>query len=153
MLAEGIGLNQGRVYHLLAFDRNTLRHHSRRQEDAAPEDADPRDCGNQEVLWVSSDLCPVTAGRLSGESQESGAALLSRRRALGSASQREEGVGVPRVALPTPTQPGRCYAMDSVYDRFVTGPRFKVLTRPIFTQKKGNGRHGSFNQPSRLMPL
>ena len=33
-----------------------------------------------------------------------------------------------RVALPKPTQPGRCYAMDFVHDRLVTGRRFKCLT-------------------------
>ena len=35
---------------------------------------------------------------------------------------------VPRVALPRPTQPGRCYALDFVHDRLVTGRRYKCLT-------------------------
>ena len=35
--------------------------------------------------------------------------------------RRKKGAAVPRVALPKPTQPGRCYAMDLVHDRLVTG--------------------------------
>jgi putative transposase len=42
--------------------------------------------------------------------------------------RRKKGAAVPRVALPKPTQPGRCYAMDLVHDRLVTGRRFKCLT-------------------------
>ena len=34
----------------------------------------------------------------------------------------------PRVALPRPSQPGRCYAIDFVHDRLATGRRFKCLT-------------------------
>lgn len=35
---------------------------------------------------------------------------------------------MPRVALPTPTRPGVCYAMDFVHDRLATGRQFKCLT-------------------------
>jgi len=35
---------------------------------------------------------------------------------------------VPRVALPKPTQPGHCYAIDCVHDRLVSGRQFKCLT-------------------------
>jgi len=37
-------------------------------------------------------------------------------------------VAIPRVALPMPTRPGLCYAMDFVHDRLATGRRFKCLT-------------------------
>ncbi|MBS0178320.1 MAG: transposase family protein [Nitrospira sp.] len=37
-------------------------------------------------------------------------------------------MAVPRVDLPKPTQPGRCYAMDFVHDRLVMGHRFNCLT-------------------------
>ena len=37
-------------------------------------------------------------------------------------------VAAPRVALPRPTRPGLCYAMDFVHDRLVAGRRFKCLT-------------------------
>ena len=42
--------------------------------------------------------------------------------------RRKKLAAVPRVALPRPTQPGRCYALDFVHDRLVTGRRFKCLT-------------------------
>lgn len=42
--------------------------------------------------------------------------------------RRKKAAAVPRVALPRPTQPGRCYALDFVHDRLVTGRRFKCLT-------------------------
>ncbi|MBM4139289.1 MAG: transposase family protein [Nitrospira sp.] len=32
------------------------------------------------------------------------------------------------MALPTPMHPGRCYALDFVHDRLVSGRRFKCLT-------------------------
>ncbi len=41
---------------------------------------------------------------------------------------RKKATAVPRVALPRPSQPGRCYAMDFVHDRFATERRFKCLT-------------------------
>ncbi len=41
---------------------------------------------------------------------------------------RKKATAVPRVALPRPTRPGRCYAIDFVNDRLVTGRRFTCLT-------------------------
>jgi len=42
--------------------------------------------------------------------------------------RRKKASAVPRVALPKPTQPGRCYAIDFVHDRLANGRRFKCLT-------------------------
>jgi putative transposase len=42
--------------------------------------------------------------------------------------RRKKSTAVPRVALPTPTRPGVCYAMDFVHDRLANGRRFKCLT-------------------------
>jgi putative transposase len=42
--------------------------------------------------------------------------------------RRKKAAAVPRVALSRPTQPGRCYALDFVHDRLVTGRRYKCLT-------------------------
>ena len=42
--------------------------------------------------------------------------------------RRKKAKAVPRVALPAPTRPGACYAMDFVHDRLATGRRFKCLT-------------------------
>ena len=41
---------------------------------------------------------------------------------------RKKATAVPRVALPTPTRPGLCYAMDFVHDRLAHGRRFKCFT-------------------------
>jgi putative transposase len=42
--------------------------------------------------------------------------------------RRKKAPAIPRVALPTSTRPGVCYAMDFVHDRLVNGRRFKCLT-------------------------
>ena len=42
--------------------------------------------------------------------------------------RRKKAAAVPRSALPRPTRPGLCYAIDFVHDRLVTGRRFKCLT-------------------------
>ena len=42
--------------------------------------------------------------------------------------RRKKVAAVSRVALPTPMHPGRCYALDFVHDRLVSGRRFKCLT-------------------------
>lgn len=42
--------------------------------------------------------------------------------------RRKKAAAVTRVALPKPTQPVRCYAMDFVHDRLANGRRFKCLT-------------------------
>ena len=130
--AQGVvarfGLSQRRVCRFVALDRNTLRYRSRRQDDAAP-------CGRGcERLPRRKRRygCPriyvrLATGRLARESQEGGAAL-SGRRALVAAPGGKKSAAVPRVALPLPTEPGRCYAMDFVHDRLVNGRRFKCLT-------------------------
>jgi putative transposase len=41
---------------------------------------------------------------------------------------RKKATAIPRVAVPIPTRPGVCYAMDFVHDRLATGRRFKCLT-------------------------
>jgi len=43
---------------------------------------------------------------------------------------------VPRVALPLPSKPGRCYAMDFAYDRLAIGRRFKCLARTELCSKE-----------------
>jgi hypothetical protein len=42
--------------------------------------------------------------------------------------RRKKLAAVPRVALQRPTEPGRCYTLDFVHDRLVTGRRYKCLT-------------------------
>ena len=127
-MAERFGLSQRRVCHLLALDRNTLRYRRRRRGGCGPGDADPRDCGNRRRYG-----CPRIYVRLRREGwsvnhkkverlyyRDEGLSLRRRRR--------KKAVAVPRVALPKPTQPGRCYAMDFVHYRLVRGRRFKCLT-------------------------
>lgn len=41
---------------------------------------------------------------------------------------RKTATAVPRVALPLPSQPEGCYAMDFVPDRLANGRRFKCFT-------------------------
>jgi putative transposase len=50
--------------------------------------------------------------------------------------RRKKAAAVPRVALPKPTQPGRCDALDFVHDRLVTGRRFKWLTMTDLCSKE-----------------
>jgi putative transposase len=49
---------------------------------------------------------------------------------------RKKATAVPRVALPTPTRPGLCYAMDFVHDRLANGRRFKCLTMTDLCSKE-----------------
>jgi putative transposase len=49
---------------------------------------------------------------------------------------RKKATAVPRVALPLPSQPGRCYAMDFVHDRLANGRRFKCLTMTDLCSKE-----------------
>jgi putative transposase len=42
--------------------------------------------------------------------------------------KRKKYASVPRLELPMPDQPGKCYAMDFVHDRLANGRRFKALT-------------------------
>jgi putative transposase len=50
--------------------------------------------------------------------------------------RRKKAAAVPRVALPKPTQPGRCYALDFVHDRLANGRRFKCLTMTDLCSKE-----------------
>lgn len=113
---------------MLVLDRNTLRYRSRRQDDVALRTR-IRDIAESKRRYG----CPRIYVRLRREGwrvnhkkverlyyHEEGLSLRRRRR--------KKAAAVPRVALPMPTQPGRCYAMDFVHDRLVTGRRFKCLT-------------------------
>jgi putative transposase len=84
---------------------------------------------------VSSHLRAAATERLEGESQE-GRADLSEVTALIAAPGVEEGHAVPRVALPLPSEPARCYAIDFVHDRLATGRRFKCFTMTDLCSKK-----------------
>ncbi len=126
-MAERFGLSQRRVCRLVGVDRHTLRYRSRRQEEWALRTR------IREIAEVKRRYgCPRVYVRLRREGwtvnhkkverlyREEGLSLRRRRR--------KKAAAVPRVALPRPTQPGRCYAMDFVHDRLVTGRRFKCLT-------------------------
>ena len=109
------------------MDRHTLRYRSRRQADWALRTR-IREIAEAKRRYG----CPRVYVRLRREGwtvnhkkverlyREEGLSLRRRRR--------KKAAAVPRVALPKPTQPGRCYAMDFVHDRLVTGRRFKCLT-------------------------
>ncbi len=135
-MAERFGLSQRRVCHLLALDRNTLRYCSRRQEDAALRTR-IREIAESKRRYG----CPRIYVRLRREGwpvnhkkverlyyRDEGLSLRRRRR--------KKAAAVPRVALPKPTQPGRCYAMDFVHDRLVMGRRFKCLTMTDLCSKE-----------------
>lgn len=126
-MAERFGLSQRRVCRLLQADRNTLRYRSRRQDDAVlrtriREIAESkRRYGCPRIyVWLRREGWTVNHKKVERLYREEGLSL--RRR------QRKKAAAVPRVVLPKPTQPGRCYAMDFVHDRLVTGRRFKCLT-------------------------
>ena len=127
-VAERFGLSERRVWRIVPLDRNTLRYHSRRQEDAALQTR-IREIAEAKRRYG----CPRIYVRLRREGwlvnhkkverlyyREERLSLRRRRRKKASA--------VPRVALPKPTQPGRCYAIDFVHDRLANGRRFKCLT-------------------------
>jgi putative transposase len=116
------------VCRVLTLDRNTLRYRSRCQEDTALRTR-IREIAESKRRYG----CPRIYVRLRREGwlvnhkkveriyyRDEGLSLRRRRR--------KKLAAVPRVALPRPTQPGRCYAMDFVHDRLVTGRRFKCLT-------------------------
>jgi putative transposase len=72
---------------------------------------------------------------MAGESQEDERlyreeGLSLRRRA------QKKATAVPRVALPLPSEPGRCYAMDCVHDRLANGRRFKCVTMTDLCSKE-----------------
>jgi putative transposase len=116
------------VCRLLALDRNTLRYRSRRHEDDALRTR-IREIAEQKRRYG----CPRIYVRLRREGwrvnhkkveriyyRDEGLSLRRRRR--------KKLAAIPRVALPRPTEPGRCYALDFVHDRLATGRRFKCLT-------------------------
>ncbi len=121
------GLSQRRVCRVVALDRNTLRYRSRRPDDRLLRKR-IREIAEAKRRYG----CPRIYVRLRREGwrvnhkkieriyREEGLSL--RRRA------RKKAVAIPRVALPRPTQPGLCYAMDFVHDRLAQGRRFKCLT-------------------------
>lgn len=135
-MAERFGLSQRRVCRVLELDRNTLRYRSRRQDDAGLRTR-IREIAESKRRYG----CPRIYVRLRREGwavnhkkverlyyRDEGLSLRRRRR--------KKAAAVPRVALPTPTQPGRCYAMDFVHDRLVTGRRFKCLTMTDLCSKE-----------------
>ncbi len=110
------------------MDRNTLRYRRRRQEDAALRtrireiaEAKRRYGCPRIYVWLRREGWRVNHKKVERiSSREEGLSLRRRRR--------KKLAAVPRGALPRPSQPGRCYAMDFVHDRLVTGRRFKCLT-------------------------
>ena len=126
-MAERFGLSQRRVCRLMALDRNTFRYHSRRQEDAALRTR-IREIADSKRRYG----CPRIYVRLRREgwrvNHKKVERIYYREERLSLRRRRQKKAAVPRVALPKPTQPGRCYAMDFVHDRLVTGRRFKCLT-------------------------
>jgi putative transposase len=116
------------VCRLLTLDRNTLRYRLRRHEDEALRTR-IREIAESKRRYG----CPRIYVRLRREGwrvnhkkveriyyRDEGLSLRRRRR--------KKLAAVPRVALPRPTQSGRCYALDFVHDRLVTGRRYKCLT-------------------------
>lgn len=130
------GLSERRVSSLPALDRNTRRYYSRRQDDV-PLRTRIREIAESKRRYG----CPGIYVRLRWEGwqvhhkkvericyRDEG---LSLRRC-----RRKKAVAVLRVALPKPTHLGRCYTMDFVHDRLVTGRRFKCLTMTDFYSKE-----------------
>ena len=129
------GLSQRRVCRLIGLDRNTLRYQSRRSDDQVLR-ARLREIAETKRRYG----CPRIYVRLRREGwsvnhkkveriyREEGLSL--RRRA------RKKVTAVLRVALPRPSEPGRCYAMDFVHDRLATGRRFKCLTMTDLCSKE-----------------
>ena len=127
-MAVRFGLSERRVCRVMALDRNTLRYRSRRQADATLRTR-IREIAESKRRYG----CPRIYVRLRREGwvvnhkkveriyyRDEGLSLRRRRR--------KKAAAVPRLALPRPTRPGLCYAMDFVHDRLVTGRRFKCFT-------------------------
>lgn len=113
---------------LLALDRNTLRYGSRRQDDALLRTR-IREIAESKRRYG----CPRIYVRLRREGWRVNHKKVERiyyrdERLSLQRRRRKKLAAVPRVALPRPTQPGRCYALDFVHDRLVTGRRYKCLT-------------------------
>lgn len=135
-MAERFGLSQRRVCRVLALDRNTLRYRSRRQDDAALRTR-IREIAESKRRYG----CPRIYVRLRREgwavNHKKVERLYYRDERLSLRRRRQKkAAAVPRIALPNPTQPGRCYALDFVHDRLVTGRRFKCLTMTDLCSKE-----------------
>ena len=135
LMARG-GLSQRRVCRLVALDRNTLRYQSRRIRRARGSgrgcERSPRP-SDATAARGSTCGCDGKGGSVNHKKveriyREEGLSL--RRRA------RKKATAVPRVALPLPSEPGRCYAMDFVHDRLANGRRFKCLTMTDLCSKE-----------------
>lgn len=121
---------------MLELDRNTLRYRSRRQEDAVlrtriREMAETkRRYGCPRIyVWLRREGWLVNHKKVERLYYRDERLSLRRRR-------RKKAAPVSRVALPKPTQPGHCYAMDFVHDRLVRGRRFKCLTMTDLCSKE-----------------
>ena len=109
------------------LDRNTLRYRSRRRDDNGLR-ARIREIAESNRRYGCPRLCVrlrregwrVNHKKVERVCREEGLSL--RRRV------RKTATAVPRVALPLPSQPEGCYAMDFVHDRLANGRRFKCFT-------------------------
>jgi putative transposase len=121
------GLSQRRVCRVFDLDRNTLRYQPHRPADQALRArmreiaAMKRRYGSPRIyVRLRREGWLVNHKKIERLYREEGLSL--RRRT------RKKLTAVPRVALPRPTRPGACYALDFVHDRLATGRRFKCLT-------------------------
>lgn len=117
------------------MDRNTLRYRSRRTDDQELRDrireiaATKRRYGCPRIyVRLRRDGWRVNHKKVERLYHDEGLSLRRRRR--------KKATAVPRVALPAPTRPGACYAMDFVHDRLATGRRFKCLTMTDLCSKE-----------------
>ena len=129
------GLSQRRVCRLVSLDRNTLRYQSRRTDDPGiqariREIAETKRRYGYPRIYVRlrREGWRVNHKKVERIYREDGLSL--RRRA------RKKVTAVPRVALPLPSEPGRCYAMDFVHDRLANGRRFKCFTMTDLCSKE-----------------
>jgi putative transposase len=121
--SHALGAASGGCAGVLALDRNTLRYRSRRRDDG----------GLRTRIREIAERKRREGWRMNHQTverlyREDGLSL--RRRA------RRKATVVPRVALPVPSQPGRCYAMDCVHDRLATGRRFMCVTMTDLCSKE-----------------
>lgn len=134
-MAERVGLSQRRVCRLVALDRPTLGYQSHRSDDQGLRTrmraiaATKRRYGCPRIyVRLRREGWRVNHKKVERIYREEGLSL--RRRV------RKKSVAIPRVALPMPTEPGRCYAMDFVHDRLATGRRFKCFTMTDLCSKE-----------------
>ncbi len=127
-MAARFGLSQRRVCRLVELDRHTFRYRGRRREDGALRTR-IREIAESKRRYG----CPRIYVRLRREgwrvNHKKVERIYYRDEQLSLRRRRRKKLAaVPRVTLSRPTEPGRCYAMDFVHDRLVTGRRFKCLT-------------------------